>query len=162
MNAQLWSHFYLQTGPLCIGCGRMSNWLALTDFSTKYSVSISTLRRRIKDKSIEFKLEDGKYFILDEQLAKNTSGRKPIQIEAQSVRNTNPEFNMEVVKNNNLAQALIDEIKRAYTQVLHEKEAHIFQLREEIADLKTLVKVLEHEVNRLTNSSPTEENQLDL
>ncbi len=140
----------------------MSNWLALTDFSTKYSVSISTLRRRIKDKSIEFKLEDGKYLILDEQLAKNTSGRKPIQIEAQPVRNTNPEFNMEVVKNNNLAQALIDEIKRAYTQVLHEKEAHIFQLREEIADLKTLVKVLEHEVNRLTNSSPTEENQLDL
>ncbi len=139
----------------------MNHWLPLIEFSNKHSISISTLRRRIKDKSIEFKLEDGKYFILDESVQKNNSGRKSIHIDTQQpVVNTN--FNLDENKGNGLAQALIDEIKRAYTQVLHEKEEHIFQLKEEVTDLKTLVRVLESEVQRLTSSSSTEESQIDL
>jgi len=35
------------------------------------------------------------------------------------------------------------ELKKAYSQILHEKEEQIMLLREEIMDLKTLVKVLE-------------------
>ncbi len=97
----------------------MNQWLPLIEFSNKYSVSISTLRRRIKDKSIEFKLEDGKYFIFDEIVNKNSSGRKPIQLEAKQPAESQ---NLDGIKNNGLAQALVDEIKRAFTQILQEKE----------------------------------------
>src|SRR5688572_6376945 len=43
-----------------------TNWLPLVDYSNKYRISISTLRRRIKLESIPFKLDSGKYFIIDE------------------------------------------------------------------------------------------------
>jgi hypothetical protein len=45
------------------------NWLPLTEYSTKYKVSISTLRRRIKADEIKYSFEDGKYLILDESLS---------------------------------------------------------------------------------------------
>ncbi len=41
------------------------------------------------------------------------------------------------------ANRLLSELKQAYTRVLHEKEEQILNLREEVSDLKTLVKVLE-------------------
>src|SRR6186713_1555773 len=44
----------------------LTNWLPLVDYSNKYRISISTLRRRIKLESIPFKLDSGKYFIIDE------------------------------------------------------------------------------------------------
>lgn len=43
------------------------------------------------------------------------------------------------------ANRLLSELKRAYTQVLQEKEEQILALKEEISDLKTLVRVLESE-----------------
>ena len=43
----------------------MPSWLPLLNYSTKYNISLSTLRRRIKARSIEFKLDQGKYLILD-------------------------------------------------------------------------------------------------
>src|ERR1700679_2866154 len=46
--------------------GSMSSWLPLLNYSTKYNISLSTLRRRIKAKTIEFRLDQGKYLILDE------------------------------------------------------------------------------------------------
>ncbi len=47
------------------------------------------------------------------------------------------------------ANKLLNELKKAYTQILQEKEEQIFQLKEEVADLKTLVRVLESENDRL-------------
>jgi hypothetical protein len=47
------------------------------------------------------------------------------------------------------ANRLLEEIKRAYSQVLMEKEEQILQLKEEIADLRTLAQVLESENDRL-------------
>jgi hypothetical protein len=43
----------------------MDGWLDLATFAEKYSVSQSTLRRRIRTKSIAFKLEKGKYLLED-------------------------------------------------------------------------------------------------
>lgn len=43
------------------------DWLTLNEYSHKYELSISTLRRRIKTNSIEYKLDNGKYFILDQE-----------------------------------------------------------------------------------------------
>ncbi|AGH96796.1 hypothetical protein [Pseudobdellovibrio exovorus] len=47
------------------------------------------------------------------------------------------------------ANKLLTDLKKAYTQVLQEKEEQILQLREEVVDLKTLIKVLESENSRL-------------
>ena len=49
-----------------------------------------------------------------------------------------------------LTQVMMDELKRAYSMILQEKEEQVCQLREEIADLRTLVRVLEAENLRLT------------
>lgn len=48
------------------------------------------------------------------------------------------------------ANRLLADLKKAYTQVLHEKEEQILGLKEEISDLRTLVKVLESENSRLS------------
>ena len=42
------------------------NWIALTEYSNKYNISISTLRRRIRTGLITFRQESGKYFLKDE------------------------------------------------------------------------------------------------
>ena len=47
------------------------------------------------------------------------------------------------------ANRLLTELKKAYTQILQEKEEQILQLREEVTDLKTLVRVLESENEKL-------------
>jgi hypothetical protein len=145
---------------------RSKNWLPLMEYSAKHGLSISTLRRRIKDKSIEFQLQDGKYFLKDEIVIKNSSGRKTVSPK-QGSHLENQEGSMQIshtspIQNNLMAQVLVEEIKKAYTQVLHEKEEQIFQLKEEVSDLKTLVKVLESEIKRLTSSDSIEMNSIDL
>ena len=50
------------------------------------------------------------------------------------------------------AQSLLQELKNAYVKVLHEKEEQITQLKEEVIDLKTLVKILESENERLKSN----------
>src|SRR3989344_578256 len=52
-------------------------WLALMDYSTKYKVSVSTLRRRIKAEDIKFRLDDGKYFIIDEPMSTHQRVHRP-------------------------------------------------------------------------------------
>lgn len=47
------------------------------------------------------------------------------------------------------ANKLLNELKTAYTQILHEKDEQIVQLKDEVSDLKTLVRVLESENERL-------------
>lgn len=46
----------------------MATWLSLVDYSNKYKVSISTLRRKIKIEDVPFRLESGKYYIIDEPI----------------------------------------------------------------------------------------------
>lgn len=47
------------------------------------------------------------------------------------------------------ANKLLTELKKAYTQILQEKEEQMLHLKEEVTDLKTLVRVLEGENDRL-------------
>ena len=130
------------------------NWLPLIEYSNKHQISISTLRRRIKDNSIQFKLEDGKYFIIEDSVEKATRGRKPIMIpsqsqfaeSSQSVQSpkdtTQKDFSNRTVE-------IFEELKKAYLESLQSKEEQIFQLKEEVSDLKTLVRVLESDNERL-------------
>lgn len=190
-------------------------WLSLAEYSIKNKVSISTLRRRIKSEDIQFKLEDGKYIILDNQENLRKSESAEDQFESfQSGLNPGPspgnsssavsvtynfespeQFRVEnIVRSKSAAQTaapqntllearpaktnavfpppsstpppglnqneagesvltaanrLLTDLKKAYTQVLQEKEQVISDLREENSDLKTLIKVLESENDRL-------------
>ncbi len=61
------------------------DWIPLSQFSHRYEVSISTLRRRIRANQIEFTYKDGKYLVLDKPLNNKTKRfRATIQKEMNS------------------------------------------------------------------------------
>jgi hypothetical protein len=135
-------------------------WIPLIEYSNKYKISISTLRRRIKHDSIPFRLDNGKYFIIDESPEKLDSQRpKEIANSFQSVEPThrpieNRDYSMEREEPIlSAAHRILDELKKAYTLILQEKDEQIRNLREEISDLRTLVRVLENETARLSGGS---------
>ena len=120
-------------------------------------MSISTLRRRIKTHDIEYQFQDGKYFLKDTpasdyrpkvtvapppQQNSNRKVEKPVQtpVVQTSVAST---------QSDSMTHHLLTEIKKAYAVILQEKEEQIIQLKEEVSDLKTLVRVLEDENLRL-------------
>jgi len=140
-----------------------NNWLPLTEYSSKYQVSISTLRRRIKANDIKYQLHDGRYLILDTpqehrpSQAISPSPLKPAVDEQPPVKQSPPPLETVSLETQgqhdesilSAANRLLTELKKAYTQILHEKEEQILSLRGEVADLKTLVRVLETENERL-------------
>lgn len=143
-------------------------WLTLSEYSAKYDVSVSTLRRRIKAKSCEFTFEDGKYFLKNKALKDHqvvqakprpasavappqkttqpTSRPSWLEEAPQRLDQLNQEESSPVFAT---ANKLLNELKRAYSVILQEKEEQILQLKEEVADLKTLARVLEEDNNRL-------------
>ncbi len=144
----------------------MDTWLPLTEYSTKYKVSISTLRRRIKTDEIKFRFDDGKYFIIDESVSTHQRAHRPSQDSEKPLMGTPlpplPEkvapIAAKVVSQAHrdepiltAANKLLNELKRAYTLILQEKEEQILYLKGEVVDLKTLVRVLESENARLAN-----------
>lgn len=143
-------------------------WISLADYSLKHKVSISTLRRRIKNQDVEFQLEDGKYLLLDTpvgtappQPRRSASGEPsfaappppkkiPVGPLSQPVVTAAPLATVsQVSSDRGDIQLLVTELKKAYSIILQEKDEQVLQLREEIIDLKTLVKVLEDENDRL-------------
>ena len=52
-------------------------WISLMDYSMKRGISLSTLRRYIKAKKLEFKVEKGKYLLWDGELAMNQPSIHP-------------------------------------------------------------------------------------
>jgi len=165
-------------------------WLPLAEYSMKHKVSISTLRRRIKAEDIQYRLDDGKYLIYDgsehrpslksensepsfsQNSLLNQVGLNSSQIDYLSQNNDYKQLDQKPVQEKTsegesvitAANRLLSDLKKAYTQVLQEKEEQIIGLKEEISDLRTLVKVLESENQRLTRNSGLEysfENSLD-
>lgn len=53
-------------------------------------------------------------------------------------------------------QGLLAEVKKAYSLILAEKEEQILQLKEEVSDLKTLVRILEGEMENQTQTKSVE------
>lgn len=188
------------------------SWLLLTDYASKYRVSVSTLRRRIKTGVQEHRFENGKYYLAEPNFkspdlpsrstmapatperdsrtraldkhpeahadfdaaskqvqppagAAASQHEMPAQVSkptqgAYNSPNSNPGPNSGP---NSIEESLlrtttrlVDELKRAYTQVLQEKEEQILILKDEIADLKTLVRVLEFDRERRLERAPFE------
>lgn len=148
-------------------------WLPLTDYSIKYKVSVSTLRRKIKAEDLKFRLQDGKYYIEDEPIESHPRAHRPSQV-SEETKMASPsaiELTKAASAKNLISKAadlkqseknvdepvltaankLLNELKKAYSQILQEKEEQILQLKEEVTDLKTLVRVLESENARLNN-----------
>lgn len=156
-------------------------FLPLSTYATKYRISVSTLRRKIKGEKINYQLEAGKYFLLDEppddylfgpaselttqttqmnsQLSSHLDSQvssqmdsqasTPATVEAQLASQVDIQGNEAVFL---MANRMLDDLKRAYMVILQEKEEQILQLKGEIADLRTLVRVLESENRRLGQS----------
>lgn len=145
-------------------------WLPLAEYSMKHKVSVSTLRRKIKASDIQYRLDDGKYLILD-SAGEHRPSLEPIGRETTSVED---KTEAKIIAKENVltpqtaktvlaaatesgesvitaANRLLTDLKKAYTQVLQDKEMQILSFREEISDLKTLIKVLESENDRLRN-----------
>ena len=153
-----------------------NSWLPLAEYSMKHHVSISTLRRRIKADDIDYRFDDGKYFILDEAprasktaeaehrpslksevfSAAHEASDRHLMAETQ-VSHNGPAAELNGMQINSekgesvltAANKLLVDLKKAYTQILHEKEEQIMNLKEEVVDLRTLIKVLESENSRL-------------
>lgn len=143
------------------------------EYSAKFRVSLSTLRRRIKTGEIEYKFIDGKYLLKDgplavghavhETIAPPTSVKSHVQPAAvhttavsappPAIAPVVPATAMNEADQHDqfwkTTQGLLNEIKKAYSLILQEKEEQILQLKDEVADLKTLVRVLEEDNNRL-------------
>lgn len=134
------------------------------EYSNRHKVSISTLRRKIKSNDLTHQFIDGKYYLLDNSLPtqRQASGPETIvpptssapqdqepQAPQQSSPSTTPQPQTHVCET---AESLLGELKRAYSMILQEKEEQILQLREEVSDLQTLVRVLESEVQRLNKA----------
>ncbi len=125
------------------------------EYSAKYRVSLSTLRRRIKTGEIEHKFTDGKYLLKDgplaaETIAPPTSVSSQPQAKPTAQTSVQPEADADPFWRT--TQGLLNEIKKAYSLILQEKEEQILQLKDEVADLKTLVRVLEDDNTRLKST----------
>src|SRR6218665_3056606 len=113
------------------------------EYSAKFRVSLSTLRRRIKAGDIEFKLIDGKYLLKDgsslnsrpatEAIAPPTSVKASEQETVETKSQAVPPATSvvpasviaEAVQHDQFwktTQGLLSEIKKAYSLVLQEKE----------------------------------------
>jgi hypothetical protein len=49
-------------------------WLPLTEYALRSGMSISTLRRKIKSNTIDFKMEEGRYLIRSDELSEANQG----------------------------------------------------------------------------------------
>lgn len=142
-------------------------WLPITEYAGKYRVSISTLRRRIKSGEVEYSFQEGKYLIKDSPIPKTAANvsvpsqatasatvAPPQQANGGSVdRATEEEGEQPILAT---ANRLLNELKKAYSLILQEKEQQIFTLKEEVTDLRTLVRVLESENERLKKGTVIE------
>ena len=118
-------------------------WITLNDYSNQYKVSISTLRRRIRADEVEYRMEGGRYWLANKPIDKYVRNRNVVHAES-SPAPTIPAGDI-IPKEDvmDVAREMMTELKSAYVHSLQEKEEQILQLKGEVADLKTLVKILE-------------------
>ena len=118
----------------------MNSWLPITEYAVKNKVSVSTIRRRIKNQELKHKLEGGKYFILDEDENLDQSSSIPtVGVNGSSVE--------EVL---DFAERSIKEITKLNQEIITEKDTIIISqkkkiqdLEEELSELKMLTNLLE-------------------
>ena len=71
-------------------------WLPLMDFSIRKGISLSTLRRHIKAKKIEFRIESGRYLLFDDSAPEQTSSQNSGRPESAAARISKLEFDLKI------------------------------------------------------------------
>lgn len=102
--------------------GERYDWIPLMDYAMKTGISLSTLRRQIKAKKIQYKIENGRYLLLDSQpdiSALSTVPVLPVAV-VQPPLSTNAD--------------------------LQKAQSDLLRAREEIAELKTLIAFYEEKM----------------
>lgn len=143
--------------------------LSLTEYSAKYKVSVSTLRRRIKKDEIPFNKREGKYLLPDMDFdnlqdmdngdvappatASSTTKLASNVASPQQVDLNSAGLFVEDIHRKSFSQESQNDLKKAYAQILNEKEEQILHLKQHIVDLQTLNKALENEIERLSEES---------
>ncbi len=138
----------------------LEGYLPLNEYSAKYRISLSTLRRRIRSGDIEYRFEAGKYWLAERPPTKYGHVMSEKAMESNHPNQSLNEAAMapegptlqatDVLLDS--AKRMMQELKSAYVSVLQEKEKQITELKEEVSDLKTLVTILEAENERLNLS----------
>ena len=127
----------------------MGQWLNIMDYSHKYGISTSTIRRKLRAKKLSYKIEQGKYMIYDDEselmLNNNTHGETFMTTNSNQTGST--QASEEVIR---FAERSISTITKLHENLLAEKdkrlslqEQTIANLKEELSELRMLVKVLE-------------------
>lgn len=132
----------------------MDLWIDITEYATKYGVSASTLRRRIRGNSINYKMEKGKYLLMDTAQALSSA---PLfsRIRPGQIRQSIAPANQVPIHRAHLAdvhdpvadmmasgQVSSNAVSASeYNRVVMENR----KLKSQIEELETLVKVLEAE-----------------
>ena len=131
------------------------HWLALSEYSSKHKMSISTLRRRIKANQIPFQLRGGKYYIKNSLPTEHpqTSGpEKPLEATAHRPSKSNalrtfsePEDSPSISHLHLLKETrkMLSRVEQINTKSLAEKDKQILALQLKISNLQTLIKALE-------------------
>jgi hypothetical protein len=104
----------------------MDQWIPLMDYAMKKGVSLSTLRRHIKSNKIPFKLENGRYLLMD--------GPIPDVLEQKVTRTPEVRVTPPIFRD--------DTAQKTIEQLNHELK----MAREEIAELKTLIALYEESI----------------
>lgn len=136
-----------------------SQWLSLAEYSNKYNVSISTLRRRIRSGQLSFNIRFGKYFLKDQSLGSLDKVKEEIKSQKtkasmknkgngkkkDAIQKSITEEKMKSVgTEHSLLDKLMDVQKKLYEKI-EAKELKILEQQNQIADLNTLVTFLEKE-----------------
>src|SRR4051812_7636118 len=108
------------------GSQELSNeqWIPILDYAVLRGVSTSTLRRYIKAKKIQYKIENGRYLL-----------RADAQLKKALARSVVPTINWESVGSNALDLS-------AFTKV-RELEEKLSRAHEQISELKMLIAIYE-------------------
>lgn len=139
-----------------------TKWLSLNEYSNKYHISISTLRRRIKMGHIIFRLNGGKYFLKDLKLKEIPASKShkitaQDKIESKSQHSRQTDSLILTAKN---WEAFIASQRELYRQ-LELKDQKISNLQNQLRDLQNLLTLLEKENKELKSLSIHEQHLED-
>ena len=111
--------------------------ISIKEYSEKYNISVSTIRRRIKTNMIEYEKYGNKYMLSDtSQILKENNKTAKINIE-EMLKFADKSISSITTLQNALSEEKDNRIK--------ELETMNRQLQEEISELRMLVKILEEE-----------------
>lgn len=129
-------------------------WLPITEYSVKSGVSLSTIRRKIKSNSIQYKIDKGRYLLLFKEASASSapvSNHKDFILEIEDPSEA-IEFLEPVPENPKFSNvdSAVKMVSTAFEHALKEKEERIRTLEKRnqdlearLSELKMLVQMIE-------------------